>query len=294
MTHETAQEGAVLGTIVVGVDGREGGRDAIALAARLALLARGEVVAVRVVPAGSPPDAAAAEAEAWGELIDELAEARLGADVRVVCAASPARGLHRIAEEERADAIVVGSTRQGRIGRVLAGDDVAATLRGAPCAVAVAPRGFAAADGARIRRIGVGFDGGAEARQAFDLAAALGRECDAPIVLRSVVGTPIAAPDVTAYARLESRQQAEYAALAELHEVFAAVDADATGEVRVGSPVEELVALSTDVEVLVVGSRGWGALRRLLLGSTSTALTRKARCPVLVLPRGAAAERAPA
>src|SRR5689334_18243556 len=37
-------------TIVVGVDGREGGRDALALAGRLALLDGGELIAVRVLP----------------------------------------------------------------------------------------------------------------------------------------------------------------------------------------------------------------------------------------------------
>jgi nucleotide-binding universal stress UspA family protein len=37
-------------TIVVGVDGREGGRDAISLASRLALVAGGELVALRVIP----------------------------------------------------------------------------------------------------------------------------------------------------------------------------------------------------------------------------------------------------
>ena len=40
-------------TIVVGVDGRDGGRDAIALAARLAVPAGAEVIAVRVVPSRS-------------------------------------------------------------------------------------------------------------------------------------------------------------------------------------------------------------------------------------------------
>jgi hypothetical protein len=38
----------------------------------------------------------------------------------------------------------------------------------------------------------------------------------------------------------------------------------------------------------VVGSRGWGPVRRILLGSTSARLMREAHCPVLVLPRGAA------
>ena len=49
------------------------------------------------------------------------------------------RGLHELAEEQRADLLVVGSTRHAVIGRVLMGDDCRAALDGAPCALGVAP-----------------------------------------------------------------------------------------------------------------------------------------------------------
>jgi nucleotide-binding universal stress UspA family protein len=58
--------------------------------------------------------------------------------------------------------------------------------------------------------------------------------------------------------------------------------------VAVGTPVDELVELSRTVDLLVVGSRAWGPVRRTLMGSTAAKLMRKAHCPVLVLPRGAA------
>ena len=40
----------------------------------------------------------------------------------------------------------------------------------------------------------------------------------------------------------------------------------------------------------MTGSRGYGPLRRLVLGSTSARLVREAPCPVLVLARGAEVE----
>jgi len=40
------------------------------------------------------------------------------------------------------------------------------------------------------------------------------------------------------------------------------------------------------VDLLVLGSRGYGPLRRVLLGSVSSALVKSAPCPVLVVPRG--------
>ena len=42
---------------------------------------------------------------------------------------------------------------------------------------------------------------------------------------------------------------------------------------------------SADLDLLVVGARAYGPVRRLLLGSTSTKLARHAACPLLVAPR---------
>jgi nucleotide-binding universal stress UspA family protein len=49
---------------------------------------------------------------------------------------------------------------------------------------------------------------------------------------------------------------------------------------------------SRHLDLLVVGSRSHGPVRRLLLGSTSTRLVREAACPLLVVPRSAEAEAA--
>lgn len=51
-----------------------------------------------------------------------------------------------------------------------------------------------------------------------------------------------------------------------------------------GRPVEHLLALSEHALMLVVGSRGSGSRSHGLLGSVATAVTRHARCPVVVIP----------
>ena len=54
---------------------------------------------------------------------------------------------------------------------------------------------------------------------------------------------------------------------------------------------EELAAFGDDVDILVVGSRSYGPVRRMMLGSTSDYLERHARCSLVVLPRAAGAEQ---
>ena len=46
------------------------------------------------------------------------------------------------------------------------------------------------------------------------------------------------------------------------------------------------------LDLLVIGSRGYGPVRRTLLGGVSAEVTRTSACPVLVVPRGAAARGA--
>jgi nucleotide-binding universal stress UspA family protein len=53
---------------------------------------------------------------------------------------------------------------------------------------------------------------------------------------------------------------------------------------------EEREALANTVDLLIVGSRGYGPMKRMMLGSTSSYLERHGRCSLLVLPRNLLAE----
>jgi nucleotide-binding universal stress UspA family protein len=126
-------------TIVVGVDGLPGGRDALALAQRLVDLAGGELVAVHVHPHEPFPlrdlradVEALAHEEAQALLEGQLAEAGVPARAIATAATSPGRGLHRIADELDADLIVIGSPLGGSADRI---------VHAAACPVIVVPRG---------------------------------------------------------------------------------------------------------------------------------------------------------
>ena len=284
-------------TIIAGVDAREGGRDALALASRLAQIFSSELVAVHAYPydyyvsRGAPADFEAVMQEAAEETLDtELDRAGVTAGPVAGADESPGRALHRIAARRGADLIVVGSAHRGRIGRVLAGDVTAGTLHGAPCPVLVAPRGYREHAG-ELATIGVGYDGSPEARAALALARDLAKAAGARLRVIDVVppepGGPFTAyyPDWTEHARIR-REEAEK----RLEAVIAELGDIATGDIAFGDPARELAHEANHLDLLVTGSRGYGPVRRVMLGSTSAKLVHDAPCPVMVLARTAVHE----
>jgi nucleotide-binding universal stress UspA family protein len=53
-----------------------------------------------------------------------------------------------------------------------------------------------------------------------------------------------------------------------------------------GDPADQLAERSAGVDLMVVGSRGYGPLHSVIVGGVSGRLTRGAQCPVIVIPRG--------
>ena len=163
--------------IVVGLDASEQARDGLRLARSLAAGTGAELIVAAAfgpVVAGPGVDLARLQGryftEVFGAAASELGDA--GFERRELRDVSAPRGLDRIAAAENADLIVVGSSHRGDVGRVLFGSVAERLLHGAPCSVAVAPRGYAGEHlGAGI--IGVAYDGSPESRLALDGAREL-------------------------------------------------------------------------------------------------------------------------
>jgi nucleotide-binding universal stress UspA family protein len=66
---------------------------------------------------------------------------------------------------------------------------------------------------------------------------------------------------------------------------------DVSGRLLDGDPSTALVDASKELDLLTLGSRGYGPVRAVLLGSVSRAVVREGACSVVVLPRGAGAKR---
>lgn len=270
--------------IVVGVDRETRGRDAIALARQLA----GErceltLANVDLIPAGAKGAGVIFESarESAEVLLREVRdESGIEAPTRSIAALSVGRGLHRLAEIEGADLLVVGSTRHGRLGRVLLADGTREALAGAPCAVAVAPAGYAD-HASRLRLVGVGFDDSDEARHALDVARELAADLGASLAALEVVSLPRL--EARPVASREGRAQALLTAADARIRDCGVTDARST----YGDPVDELTDFSAAVDLLILGSRDYGPVGRLLHGSTSRQLASVARGPLLILTRAA-------
>jgi nucleotide-binding universal stress UspA family protein len=275
--------------VIVGVDGRTNGRDGIALAMRL--LADGGKLTLANIHGGatnpmrtSTPGRLTEEHEASHALLErERDEADVQAELVSYAASSPGRGLHGLAEEQSADLLVVGSCSRGPVGRVLLGDDTRGSLNGAPCAVAVATRGYAEHP-VPIASIGVGYDGSPESELALSKAREVAERYRAVVRALEVVAIPNYA--FTGFAAAALGEGIEQM-LAEANERMAALEG-VEGRAVYGLAGEELASFGDEVQLLVVGSRGYGPVKRLILGSTSDYLERHGRCSLLVLPRAAA------
>jgi nucleotide-binding universal stress UspA family protein len=145
--------------VIVGLDGRSHDRDALALARSLQSVLGGSLVLAHVVPPGpAGPGMAEYEAIVWREGRELLARmsADAGEDVetQLVGPCPAARGLSWVAAEWNAGTLVLGSTHRGAIGRIVPGGVASQLLARAPCAIAVAPLGYAERAQHTISRIG--------------------------------------------------------------------------------------------------------------------------------------------
>jgi nucleotide-binding universal stress UspA family protein len=287
-------------TIVVGVDDSPRSEDAIALARALADAAGADVLAVCAFPYDDRPEAHFNLA--MRPLLQELADKTLEKlceplteDARVrrlaVADPSPARALVGVARDEHAALIVVGSSHAGHHTRVHPGSTAQRLLQGAPCPVALAPLGYRFRPHLELRRISVAYDASAEGARALSAGLLVARAAGAPLRVIRVLETewplPLSMQSLPGYMRLTPA--AEQAARDELEHTVAALPKDvwAVPAFLHGDPAQQLAMESEVADLLVIGSRGYGPLKSVLLGGVSAKVVRTAACPVLIVPHGA-------
>ncbi|HEU5062223.1 MAG TPA: universal stress protein [Solirubrobacterales bacterium] len=259
--------------VLVGADGSEEGRDALALARELSAL-RGARCLI-AVPGPGPIGEEAREA---------LDDPR--APVEEIGFTSSGKVLAKIAERDQVGTVVVGSSHRGAIGRAMLGSVGEQVLGHAPCEVVVAPRGYATGEPRHFRRIAVAVDGSEESKVALTRAEDLARQAGATIEVL-VADDPMV---LGIQAEYPSDAPAELADV--LKAAVASVDPNLspvgkrveTGWHQVVRTIAAAIAgaCEADVDLLVTGCRR--PINHFLSGSVTRHLITEAPCPVLVVP----------
>lgn len=282
---------------MVGYDPRRGDRAPVEFGVGAARLIGARLIVVSVESGGSVADAdlLGDAAEALAEVQRELGREGVDAESRRVKSSSAARALHETAEAEDAGLLVVGSSRRSPAGRVLLGSTAERLMHGATCPVGVVPERWQPSGG--LSTIGVAYVDSAEGRAALRGAHALARMTGAELRVLAVVEHALAMhletePTLAGRAEKTDLEDVEGMRRVETEKHLRGVIGTLSDGVEVevdafiGDPADVLIDLSSHLDLLVCGSRGYGPLRAVLLGSVSRRITAEARCPVIVIPRG--------
>ena len=250
-------------TILIGYDGPERGGEATALAEALCDPATGTLLLTSV----HPPERGRDDTEEALRVARDSMPDKDRVMIRAIASNSASRALATVAEAEQADLVVVGSSRRrDALERLLPATTPERLLHDAPCPVAVAPRGYSGGD---IRRIGVVHDGSHEADVALRAAESLALELAAALTVYCAVEPASPSADL-------------------LHGVLDHAPRCLKPEWLLvhGVPAAEIAGRAYGVvDLLFVGSGGYGPVRRALLDNVSGAVVREAGCPVVVVPR---------
>jgi len=284
--------------IIVAATPPEAAADAVALAVDLARAKSAKllVAGVAVAPLMAERDVfAKAQRGAMERELSLLVPGdtdEVDASIAVVVSRSVTRGLHLLAEKEQADLLVLGPSHRGPVERAFQGDLTLATLHGSPCPIAVAPAGYAdrAAEGRPM--IGVAVDGAEETKEVLEYATVLAESMGASMRIVHVAETPVgyAVPpwiDGVGSARFLEAIRSEAHAVLQRAEEAVGGRVPVSTKLLNGLPGEELCRFGAEVDLLVMGSRGYGTVGRVLIGSTAGRVLHDAPCAVLVLPQTA-------
>ena len=156
----------------------------------------------------------------------------------------------------------------------------------------MAPKGYAHAIERRAGIIGCGYDGSLSAAHALETAHRVAAATGARLrVIRAF--TPLALDTAAGQRALGGsglvQRHAARARYEELEDAVAKLDGEPGPRpfFAVGDAAQILAEASEQLDLLVLGSRGYGPLHAVLVGGVAGASVREAACPVIVLPRRA-------
>jgi nucleotide-binding universal stress UspA family protein len=262
--------------VIVALDDGEAGLDALALGETLAS-ERGRLTLVHVEVDGTD-QGAAGDAKPRTPLASVRGSGGAERPLVVLGATSLAPALHEFASRNGADLLVIGASGRDFVDRALGRDPAERIIEDAPCAVAVAPAGYAGR--ARpLRTVGVGYDGSLGSEAALATARQLAEERHTNLSAFEAVPVRMARDPLNTHDEIEERIAAAKRQLTEL--------GDVEPHAAYGSRAEELARYGTSVDLLVIGPREHAQAPGPHLGTLAQRLAHRAPCPLLVVSKAA-------
>lgn len=281
----------MLSTIAIGSDGSAEARDGIALATALAgatgaALWLVGVYATPLLPVTGVSDRATLHDQARAALRRDQERLAPDALIETVPDLSVARGLEHFADRHHVNLLAIGCARSAPADHMRIGRRGRQLLHETPFALAVAQHGLHR-EGLALTRVGVGYDDGPESAAALELAAEVARGGGAQLAVHTVIDNRVPSFGAAwSLGALESTWE-QSRELAHAQADRAATATGVAGEVTsaIGDPARELQRLTDEVDLMVVGSRRWGRVARIVLGSVGEGLMADSGCSVIVVPR---------
>ena len=198
-------------------------------------------------------------------------------------------GLIEAVEEAGGEVVVLGSLPSGGRGQVVIGTTADWLLHASPVPVAISPRGYRS-HGGRLTRLTCAYSATADSIDVVSRCSETAERFGLPmrVVTFAVRGKTMYPPDVG----LDAEDEILEAWASRAREILEGLKADGIVgegvvlEVVTGRTWEEALGKTVwvDGEILAVGTRPRGDIRRVFLGSRSSKIIRESPVPVLVLP----------
>lgn len=291
-------------TVVAGCAPRESDNAALELAAMMARSTGEDVVVAVVVAAAWPTSTERVDAEyrayltRHGEQSLEQARAWMPADVKsrfvLHHAASIPTGLLEVAEDHDASVMVLGSADSGGLGHVSLGSVTDRIVHSSPVTVVLAPRGFEAGPGGRVRRVTAAFGGTRKDQDVVRAAAEYAARTDSTMRVAAFSVRPKMLFAATLAGAGEDLVVEEWSRRTrqvideQLDEVCRLAGARPP-EIVLGDGYGWREAMGqarwSTGDLLVVGSSSHGPLASVFLGSRASKILRYAPVPVIAVPR---------
>jgi len=186
--------------------------------------------------------------------------------------AQPHQAIISVAEEEKADAIIVGTQGKTGLKKVLLGSVAARTIGYTPCPIMVVPTNAKVG----FKNLLIATDGSENSNLALEEALRAAEACQAQLTIVCVVKSN----------RPPEYKERAHRIVEEAKQKATAKNIETEVAVLEGEPWLQIVELAKqkDIDVIIMGRYGRTGLKKILIGSVTERVASCAPCAVLVIP----------